>query len=176
MEKTNTIVKKVALVGPMGAGKSTIGRLLANYLQLPFSDSDHVVEEKSGADIPWIFDVEGEEGFRDRETAVLESLLGEGPIVLATGGGIILREKNRQLLQQADAVVYLKADTERLVQRTMKDKNRPLLQVDDPRQKILELLAERDPLYCAVATHTVTTDSRSPKVIAQQIATSLSLF
>jgi shikimate kinase len=175
MEKTNTAVKKIALVGPMGAGKSTIGRLLANYLQLSFSDSDHVVEEKSGADIPWIFDVEGEEGFRDRETAALESLLNEGPLVLATGGGIILRAKNRQLLQQADAVVYLKADTERLVQRTMKDKNRPLLQVDDPRQKILELLAERDPLYCAVATHTVTTDSRSPKVIAQQIAASLTL-
>jgi shikimate kinase len=166
-------VNKIALVGPMGAGKSTIGRLLANYLQMPFSDSDHVVEEKSGADIPWIFDVEGEEGFRDRETAALEDLLDEGHIVVATGGGIVLREKNRQLLKQADAVIYLKADTERLVQRTMKDKKRPLLQVDDPRQKILELLAQRDPLYREVSTHTVTTDSRSPKAIAQQIAASL---
>jgi shikimate kinase len=176
MGRVDSTIKKIALVGPMGAGKSTIGRLLATYLQLPFSDSDHVVEEKSGADIPWIFDVEGEEGFRDRETAVLEMLLDEERMVLATGGGIILREKNRQLLRQADAVVYLKADTERLVQRTMKDKNRPLLQVDDPKQKILELLAERDPLYCEVATHTVTTDSRSPKVIAQQIASSLKSF
>ena len=166
-------VNKIALVGPMGAGKSTIGRLLANFLSLPFHDSDHVIEEKSGADIPWIFDVEGEEGFRDRETAALESLLEEQKIVIATGGGIVLREKNRRLLQQADAVVYLKADTERLVQRTIKDKKRPLLQVDDPRQKILELLFQRDPLYCEVATHTVNTDSRSPKVIAQQIAATL---
>ena len=172
MAKDSLTVKKIALVGPMGAGKSTIGRLLANALQLPFSDSDHVVEEKSGADIPWIFDVEGEEGFRDRETAVLETLLTEKNIVLATGGGIVLREKNRHLLKQADAVIYLKADTERLVQRTIKDKKRPLLQVDDPRKKILELLAQRDPLYRDVATHTVITDSRSPKAIAQQIAAS----
>lgn len=173
MGQASIKVNRIALVGPMGAGKSTIGRLLANYLQLSFSDSDHVVEENAGADIPWIFDVEGEEGFRDRESAVLEALLSKDQIVIATGGGIILREKNRQLLQQADAVVYLKADTERLVQRTMKDKKRPLLQVEDPRQKILELLAHRDPLYSEVATHTVTTDSRSPKIIAQQIASSL---
>ncbi len=166
-------VKKIALVGPMGAGKSTIGRLLANILRAPFWDSDHVIEEKTGADIPWIFDVEGEEGFRDRETAALESLLSEEAFVLATGGGIVLREKNRHLLKHADAVIYLKADTERLVQRTMKDKKRPLLQVDDPRTKIVELLAERDPLYREVATHVIVTDSRSPKVIAQQIAVRL---
>jgi shikimate kinase len=164
---------KIALVGPMGAGKSTIGRLLANILRAPFYDSDHVIEEKTGADIPWIFDVEGEEGFRERETVALASLLNEPALVLATGGGIVLREKNRRLLKQADAVVYLKADTERLVQRTMKDKKRPLLQVDDPRKKIVELLAERDPLYREVATHVIETDSRSPKVIAQQIAARL---
>jgi shikimate kinase len=166
-------MSKIALVGPMGAGKSTIGRLLAGILRAPFYDSDHVIEEKTGADIPWIFDVEGEEGFRDRETAALVSLLEIDVLVLATGGGIVLREKNRQLLKCADAVIYLKADTERLVQRTMKDKNRPLLQVDDPRKKIVELLEERDPLYREVATHVILTDSRSPKMIAQQVAARL---
>lgn len=166
-------MQKIALVGPMGAGKSTIGRLLANTLRTPFYDSDHVIEEKTGADIPWIFDVEGESGFRDRETAVLKSLLSNDQLVLATGGGIVLREENRQLLKQADAVVYLKADTERLVQRTFKDKKRPLLQVDDPRKKIIALLAERDPLYHDVATHVVKTDTRSPKIIAQHITTLL---
>ena len=166
-------MSKIALVGPMGAGKSTIGRLLAGILRAPFYDSDHVIEEKTGADIPWIFDVEGEEGFRDRETAALVSLLEIDALVLATGGGIVLREKNRQLLKYADAVIYLKADTERLVQRTMRDKNRPLLQVDDPRKKIVELLEERDPLYREVATHVILTDSRSPKMIAQQVAARL---
>lgn len=157
----------------MGAGKSTIGRLLANILRVPFYDSDHVIEEKTGADIPWIFDVEGESGFRDRESAVLQELLNNNRAVLATGGGIVVREQNRHLLKQADAVVYLKADTERLVQRTIKDKKRPLLQVDDPRKKIIALLEERDPLYNEVATHIVKTDARSPKIIAQHIASLL---
>lgn len=157
----------------MGAGKSTIGRLLANILRVPFYDSDHVIEEKTGADIPWIFDVEGESGFRDRESAVLHELLNNNRAVLATGGGIVVREQNRHLLKQADAVVYLKADTERLVQRTIKDKKRPLLQVDDPRKKIIALLEERDPLYNEVATHIVKTDARSPKIIAQHIASLL---
>lgn len=166
--------KKIVLVGPMGAGKSTIGRLLATYLSLPFKDSDAVIEEKSGADIPWIFDMEGEEGFRDRETAVLKELVAERELVLATGGGMVLREENRVLLQRsADAIIYLKSEPEYLAQRTAKDKKRPLLQVDDPYQKILALLEERDPIYSQVATHVVSTDTRSPKVIAQQIVDSL---
>ncbi len=160
----------------MGAGKSTIGRLLASYLGLPFKDSDTVVEEKSGADIPWIFDVEGESGFRDRESAVLEELMAKPALVLATGGGIVIREENRQLLNQsADAVIYLKAEPEYLAQRTAKDKKRPLLQVDDPYQKSLSLLEQREPLYQSVATHVVTTDTRSPKVIAQEIVSSLNI-
>lgn len=161
--------QKIVLVGPMGAGKSTIGRLLANALSFPFKDSDHVIEEKSGADIPWIFDVEGEVGFRDRETAVLKELMGLDQVVLATGGGIVLREENRKLLDTADVVVYLTTDPEYLVQRTAKDKKRPLLQVDDPRQKILALVKERDPLYREVATDVIVTDTRSPKVVVQQI-------
>lgn len=166
-------LQKVVLVGPMGAGKSTIGRLLASLLSLPFRDSDHVVEEKSGADIPWIFDVEGEDGFRDRETAALKELMSEEHLVLATGGGIVLREENRALLKLADAVVFLTADPDHLVQRTYKDKKRPLLQVDNPRHKILSLLKERDPLYREVATHIVMTDTRSPKSVAQGIVSDL---
>lgn len=170
------VVQKIVLVGPMGAGKSTIGRLLAGYLSLPFKDSDSVIEEKSGADIPWIFDVEGEEGFRDRESAAIEELMAEKSLVLATGGGVILRPENRDLLDKlSDAVIYLKAEPEYLAQRTAKDKKRPLLQVDDPYQKILSLLEEREPLYQSVATHVIPTDTRSPKVIAQEIISSLNL-
>ncbi|ODS24302.1 shikimate kinase [Candidatus Endobugula sertula] len=165
--------QKIVLVGPMGAGKSTIGRLLAHHLSLPFRDSDHVVEERSGADISWIFDMEGEAGFRDRETAALEALVKEEQFVLATGGGIILRQKNRELIQQAEAVIFLIADPEHLVQRTYKDKKRPLLQVDNPREKILALLEEREPLYREVATHSVVTDTQSPKAVVQRIVSNL---
>ena len=162
--------QKIVLVGPMGAGKSTIGRLLSKQLQIPFKDSDTVVEERSGADIPWIFDVEGEQGFRQRETAILRELLDESSLVLATGGGIVLMEENRQLLKQAGVVIYLSATPEDLFKRTWKDKSRPLLQVDDPEARIRTLLKERDPLYREVATHIVTTDSRSPKLAASEIA------
>lgn len=165
--------QKIVLVGPMGAGKSTIGRLLAKQLQLAFKDSDAVVEERSGANIPWIFDVEGEAGFRQRETAVLQDLLQESALVLATGGGIVLLEQNRQLLKQADVVIYLSAEVEHLVHRTEKDKKRPLLQVANPEQKIRQLLEERDPLYREVATRIVVTDTRSPKIVAKEIADKL---
>ncbi len=164
-----SLPRKIVLVGPMGAGKSTIGRLVAKQLNLPFKDSDHVIEERCGADIPWIFDVEGEAGFRARETAVLGELMSEDALVLATGGGIILSQENRQLLAQADDVIYLCADVDHLLRRTEKDKKRPLLQVSDPRQKIIELLNQRDPLYREVATRIVTTDTRSPKWVAKEI-------
>ncbi|MGH1439619.1 MAG: shikimate kinase AroK [Cellvibrionaceae bacterium] len=161
--------QKIVLVGPMGAGKSTIGRLVSKQLNIPFKDTDHVIEERCGADIPWIFDVEGEDGFRQRETAVLQDLMLESSLVLATGGGIILKQENRQALKQADMVVYLCADVEQLVRRTEKDKKRPLLQVANPRQKVIDLLNERDPLYREVATRIVTTDTRSPKLVAKEI-------
>ena len=162
--------QKIVLVGPMGAGKSTIGRLLSKQLQLPFKDSDTVVEERCGADIPWIFDVEGEEGFRQRETSVLQDLLEEASLVLATGGGIVLKDENRHLLKRADIVIYLFAEAEHLIRRTEKDKKRPLLQVPNPEEKIRNLLVERDPLYREVATHIIETDSRSPKIVAKEIA------
>jgi shikimate kinase len=161
--------QKIVLVGPMGAGKSTIGRLISKQLNIPFKDTDHVIEELCGADVPWIFDVEGEAGFRQREASVLKDLMNEPSLVLATGGGIILSQENRKLLKQADRVIYLFADAEHLVRRTDKDKKRPLLQVVNPRQKIIDLLLERDPLYREVATHIVTTDTRSPKLVAREI-------
>ena len=160
----------VFLVGPMGAGKSTIGRLLASELGLVFRDSDRVIEERTGADIPWIFDMEGEEGFRERETAVLTELAQERDVVVATGGGIVMREVNRQIMRSTGYVCYLTASLEQLVERTARDKKRPLLQVDNPRQKIIDLLALRDPLYQDAADFVVSTDRRSPKSVAQEIA------
>lgn len=160
----------VVLVGPMGAGKSTIGRILAGLLQRPFADSDKVIEERTGADIPWIFDVEGEEGFRTRETGVLKQLLDDTNLVLATGGGIVMREENRELLQDRGWVVYLTAGIEKLIERTAKDKKRPLLQVENPAQKIRDLIEQRHPLYEAVADFTICTDGRGPKAVAQAIA------
>ena len=166
-------LKQIVLVGPMGAGKSTIGRLLAKELHLPFKDSDNVIEERCGADIPWIFDVEGEVGFRQRETTVLSELIEESTLVLATGGGIVLKEENRAMLKRADAVIYLLATAEHLARRTAKDKKRPLLQVDNPMEKITKLLEERDPLYREVATHVIITETQNPKSVANEIAKKL---
>lgn len=160
----------VFLVGPMGAGKSTIGRLLAAELDLSFRDSDRVIEERTGADIPWIFDMEGEEGFRDRETAVLSELAADSGAVIATGGGIILRSENREIMKSSGFVCYLTASIDQLVERTARDKKRPLLQVENPRQKIIELLAQRDPLYQSASDFVINTDRRSPKAVAQEIA------
>ena len=160
----------IFLVGPMGAGKSTIGRLLASELNLSFRDSDRVIEERTGADIPWIFDMEGEEGFRERETAVLTELSTEANVVIATGGGIILREQNRTIMKSSGFVCYLTASIDQLVERTSRDKKRPLLQVENPRQKIIDLLSLRDTLYRDAADFVINTDRRSPKAVAQEIA------
>ncbi|WP_237068624.1 shikimate kinase AroK [Microbulbifer guangxiensis] len=162
--------RSIFLVGPMGAGKSTIGKLLAAQLRLPFADSDKVLEDKTGADIPWIFDVEGEAGFRRRESDVLRQLC-EGPVqVVATGGGIVLREENRRLLRKHGLVVYLQASIDQLVERTAKNSNRPLLQVPNPRARIVELVEERDPLYREVADLVCETDHCTPKQAAVRVA------
>ncbi len=162
--------RNIYLVGPMGAGKSTIGRVLAAELHLNFRDSDRVIEERTGANIPWIFDMEGEEGFRDRESTVLAELAKEQDIVIATGGGIVLREPNREIMKASGYVFYLTASIDQLVERTARDKKRPLLQVDNPRQKIIDLLAMRDPLYREAADFIINTDRRSPKLVAQEIS------
>ncbi|UTF61659.1 shikimate kinase AroK [Gilvimarinus sp. DA14] len=167
------IKQHVFLVGPMGVGKSTIGRLLASELHLPFVDTDRLIESRTGADIPWIFDMEGEEGFRDRETGVLKELC-EGEIsVIATGGGIVTREQNCQLMQSHGCVCYLNASVEQLVERTSRDRKRPLLQVENPRQRIVEILTEREPIYRAIATLVVNTDRFSPKAAVQEIVDAL---
>ena len=168
------INRSIFLVGPMGAGKSTIGKLLAAQLQLPFADSDKVIEERTGADIPWIFDVEGEAGFRRRESEVLRELCVGPTQVVATGGGIVLLPENRQELRKHGLVVYLQASIEQLLERTSKNSNRPLLQVPDPRQRIVELVEERDPLYREVADITCDTDYCTPKQAAQLVVERLS--
>ncbi len=141
----------VFLVGLMGAGKTTIGRILARKLGLRFIDSDHEIEARTGATIPWIFEIEGEASFRRREAEVIRELTGQQGIVLATGGGAILNPESRAYLQERGTVIYLRASVNSILQRTAHDKNRPLLQTADPRKKLEELMAVRDPLYTQVA-------------------------
>ncbi|MDF3918942.1 MULTISPECIES: shikimate kinase AroK [Salinicola] len=157
------------LIGPMGAGKSTIGRLLAAELQREFLDSDHQIEARCGANIPWIFDVEGEQGFRDRETAMIDELTQRSDIVMATGGGAIMREINRQLLRERGTVVYLATTVEQQIRRTSRDRNRPLLQTANPEQVLRDLFAVRDPLYRATADIIVRTDRRGPRSVVNDI-------
>ncbi|MEE4192216.1 MAG: shikimate kinase AroK [Halieaceae bacterium] len=166
-------VRRVFLVGPMGAGKTTIGRQLAQLLHLEFLDSDQAIEARAGADIPWIFDVEGEAGFREREVRMIDELTQRDSIVLATGGGAILREENRTALSQRGSVVYLYASIRQQFERTSKDRNRPLLQVPDPEGRLRELMAERDPLYREIADHVVETDGLPARTVAQQLSRAL---
>ncbi|SDT90834.1 shikimate kinase AroK [Halopseudomonas salegens] len=166
-------MRNVFLVGPMGAGKSTIGRLLAKELRVPFKDSDREIEARTGADIPWIFDVEGEEGFRQREEAMIAELVAEQGIVLATGGGVVMRIANRQALQNNGFVVYLCTSVDQQLQRTAKDRQRPLLQTADPEQVLRDLMAKRDPLYREIADMVVETDQRGPKGVVSAIVRQL---
>lgn len=159
----------VFLVGPMGAGKSTIGRLLAQELNSTFIDSDKVIEERSGADIPWIFDVEGEVGFREREMAAISELTQLDNCVLATGGGVVLRSENRECLQSRGVVVYLQTSIEQQLERTARDRNRPLLQTSNPEEVLRKLLEQRDPLYKSCADIIIRTDKRHPRAVIQEI-------
>ncbi len=134
-----------------GAGKTTVGRQLARRLQRSFVDADHEIEARTGVRIPLIFDIEGEQGFRDREVKVIAELATRTDLVIATGGGAVLRPENRAALRQGGTVIYLSVAPELLFERTKLDPNRPLLQVDNPRQKLDELFAQRDPLYREVA-------------------------
>lgn len=167
-------LSNVILVGPMGAGKTTIGRLLASELHLEFKDTDKEIEVRSGVDIPWIFDMEGEEGFRNREAAMLEELGRQSRILLATGGGIVLKPENRKVLASAGKVVYLKTSIDEQVRRTAHDKNRPLLDSENPRQVLVDLMNIRHPLYEEVADYIIDTDKHSPKFVATEIVRMLS--
>ncbi len=164
-----SLPKRVVLVGPMGAGKSTIGRMLAKELGYRFLDSDRIIEERCGANIPWIFDVEGEDGFRQRETAMLDELSNEMGTVLATGGGAVMRAENRGLLKKNSVVIYLKTSIDQQVERTRKDRNRPLLQNDDPEGVLRRLFAIRDPLYTELADIIMFTDRKSPRLVVRQL-------
>jgi shikimate kinase len=153
----------------MGAGKSTIGRMLAKELGYRFMDTDRIIEERCGANIPWIFDVEGEDGFRQRESAMLSELASDPQTVLATGGGAVMREENHSHLKRDAVVVYLKASLEQQVERTRKDKNRPLLQNDNPEAVLRRLFALRDPLYTELADIVMFTDRKSPRLVVRQL-------
>lgn len=168
-----TIEGNIFLVGPMGVGKTTIGKVLADILDKEFYDSDREIEAITGADIPWIFDVEGEPGFRVRESKMISELTALDGIVLATGGGSVLAEKNRKWIESRGNVVYLRASLAQQVERTSRDKNRPLLQTPDPAKKIKELMKIRDPLYREVADIIVDTNRRSPRTVANEIITRL---
>jgi len=157
----------------MGAGKTTIGRLLAQKLRLEFVDSDQEIEERTGADIPWIFDVEGEAGFRDREQRVIEELTQRDGILLATGGGVVMRPENRVALGGRGIVVYLYTSLEQQVARTGNDRHRPLLQGVDPVQTLQDLMAVRDPLYREIADYVVETDGLTARSVAQKLGAML---
>nr|WP_283246527.1 shikimate kinase AroK [Pseudomonas insulae] len=162
-------VRNLILVGPMGAGKSTIGRLLARELKLPFKDSDKEIEHRTGADIPWIFDVEGEQGFREREHAVIAELCELDGVVLATGGGAVMRQDNRSALRGGGRVVYLHTSVEQQIDRTSRDRNRPLLRTANPGRVLRDLMAVRDPLYREIADIIIETDTRPPRMVVQEI-------
>jgi len=169
-------VENIILVGPMGAGKSTIGRLLAKELRLPFRDSDKEIEQRTGASIPLIFDVEGEQGFREREQATIADLCKMQGVVLATGGGAVLRPENRRALRAGGRVVYLHTSVEQQLDRTARDRNRPLLQTTNPREVLLGLMAVRDPLYREIADLVIETDERPPRLVVVEILDQLKLL
>ncbi|MCU6498187.1 bifunctional shikimate kinase/3-dehydroquinate synthase AroKB [Rugamonas sp. A1-17] len=163
----------VFLVGLMGAGKTTIGRILARKLGLRFIDSDHEIEARTGASIPWIFEIEGEQSFRRREADVIRELTAQQELVLATGGGAILNADSRAYLKSRGTVIYLRATVNSILQRTAHDKNRPLLQTADPRKKLEELMAVRDPLYMEIADIVIDTGRPNVQSMVQSILTQL---
>lgn len=159
----------IFFIGLMGAGKTTIGRMLAKQMGKTFYDSDHEIERRTGVRIPLIFELEGEAGFRKRETAMIEELCQLNNIVMATGGGAVLNEENRLYLKQHGHIIYLRANVHDLWIRTRNDKTRPLLQGGDIKQKLEKLYLERDPIYTELATCIVDTGSQSANEITHFI-------
>ncbi|HXF65612.1 MAG TPA: shikimate kinase [Burkholderiales bacterium] len=171
--RPGTVAGNIFLVGLMGAGKTSVGKILARRLGKTFYDCDQEIERATGVGIPVIFEIEGEAGFRAREAKMLAELARRNNIVLATGGGAVLAEANRRLLAARGTVVYLRAAPAQLWQRTRRDKNRPLLQTADPLARLEQLYAERDPLYREIADIIVDTASQSPGRLAHKLERSL---
>jgi shikimate kinase/3-dehydroquinate synthase len=163
----------IFLVGLMGSGKTTIGRALAKRLNKRFVDADHEIEARTGASIPWIFEIEGEASFRQREADVIRDLTAQEDIVLATGGGAVLNEESRKFLKERGTVVYLRASVNSILQRTSHDRNRPLLQTDDPKARIEELSLQRSPLYQEVAHIIIETGRPNVQSVVQSILSQL---
>jgi shikimate kinase len=166
--------RNIFLIGPMGAGKSAVGRYLARTLHLSFVDSDDEIESRTGVDIPFIFEKEGEEGFRKRETAVIDDLSKMDGVVLATGGGAVINPDSRSRLGGRGFVVYLYTTVDQQVARTQKGRERPLLESTDPRATLQELLDTRDPMYREIADIVVETDGRKVKSVANEIIDEIS--
>ena len=164
------------LVGMMGSGKTTIGRALSKHFGKVFVDSDEEVQKRTGVTISHIFDIEGETGFRQREIAVIHDLMIRDNLVLATGGGAVLAEQNREMLRQNGIVIYLKAGVHDLWQRTRHDRNRPLLQTADPYAKLTELFQQRDPLYRQVADIVVQSGKQSAHALMLHLANEIEAF
>lgn len=162
-------VRNIFLIGPMGAGKSTIGRTLAKELKLEFFDTDEVIEERAGANIAWIFDIEGEDGFRKREQKVIDELTQKSNIVLATGGGAVMTPENRNALAGRGTVIYLKTSLAQQYERTKRDTKRPLLQTEDLETRLVDLETEREHLYAGLADISFETDKLTVKAVANNI-------
>jgi shikimate kinase len=159
----------IFIVGPMGSGKSTVGKIISSELFLNFFDTDEEIEARTGASIDWIFDLEGEEGFRKRESKILEEMVQQNSIVLSTGGGIILSESNRELLSSRGTVFYLATPITVQLERTSKDKDRPLLKNGDPGKILEELHVARESLYEGVADYIVNTEGKSSQEVSAEI-------
>ncbi|MGA8863800.1 MAG: shikimate kinase [Gallionella sp.] len=164
------------LVGMMGSGKTTMGRALAKHLGKDFVDSDEEIVKRTGVTVPHIFDVEGEAGFRQRETTAIRELTGRCNMVLATGGGAVLDGHNRTMLQQNGIVIYLKANAHDLWQRTRHDRNRPLLQTDNPYARLVELFQQRDPLYRQVSDIIVQSGKQSAHALMLRLVDEIDAF
>lgn len=163
----------VFLIGPMGSGKTAVGKQLARLLHLHFYDSDAEIEQRTGVDIPFIFEKEGEAGFREREREVIDSLTLLDNVIIATGGGAVLLPENREHLASRGRVVYLQTGIEQQLERTRHGRQRPLLYTDTPEDKLRELMVHRGPLYESIAVVVVSTDGRQVRVVAEEIVQKL---
>lgn len=165
MKKLNNIF----LIGPMGAGKTSIGKLLAKELGLEFMDTDQELEKRTGVDIPWIFDVEGEAGFRRRERELVKELVDQSGLVLSTGGGTIVDAESRNFLAARGVVIYLHATVSQQYERVYKDTKRPVIALDNPREALGGLFSEREPLYKEIADAVFETDDKSVHRVVKDI-------